>query len=316
MQTDNPGDPGSPPPPPPPPGPGGGKAASGGSGGGAENDAGKKKKEEKPARRRPAGAMSDFELLMPAAYPVSRDSVIMLFLGLFLLVLTFFILLVSISTVHVEKSNAVMSSLNSAFQITAVNDPEQAQMENEVTQSVQLQDAVADIFATSLGIAKIEILQRGRLMRVQMQARAVFEDDSTEVRESMGQLFDRVIAAAKDRPQNLHFEIEAVMSLPAGERGAMPVAETLGMRRAGAFARALIDRGLPPGILAAGLYPAEEGLMDLWFYIRPAVELREDLAPEAETEAEAAPEPETRPAPAAPQTTGQGGAVSIQLPGG
>ncbi|MHC8509166.1 MAG: hypothetical protein ACYYKD_07160 [Rhodospirillales bacterium] len=266
--------------------------------------------EKEAPNLRPKNASGDIKLLMPAAYAASRDTGIMLFLGLFLLVLTFFILLVSISTVHVEKSNAVMSSLNSAFQITAVNDPEQAQAQNEVDQSLQMQDAIADVFASALGVAKIEIMQRGRLMRVRLQTRAVFEDDITEIRASMAELFDRVITAAESRPQNLNLEVEAVMYIKPGPRGVMPVAETLEMRRVGAFARAMTDRGMPADLLAAGLYPSEESGMDLWFYIRPDLDARDDLAPEEA----AAPAPAVQPA--APQTPGVGGAVSIELPGG
>lgn len=266
--------------------------------------------EKEAPRLRPKNASGDIELLLPVIQASSRDTGIMLFLGLFLLVLTFFILLVSISTVQVEKSNAVMSSLNSAFQITAVNDPEQAQAQNQVDPSLQMQDAITDVFASALGVAKIEIMQRGRLMRVRLQTRAVFEDDITELRSSMAELFDRVITAAESRPQNLNLEVEAVMYIKPGPRGVMPVAETLEMRRVGAFARAMTDRGMSADLLAVGLYPSEESGMDLWFYTRSDMDMRDDLAPEeAEIPAPAA-------VPATVQTPGVGGAVSVELPGG
>lgn len=226
--------------------------------------------------------MREIELITEASHEPRRDVTIMLFLGLFLLVLAFFILLVSISTVEQVKSERVMSSLTSTFRtvVTPSLDPEQFQsLDGDVLASAKLQDDITEVFATTLKVARVEIMQPGRLMRVHLPMRAVFEDDAGGIRESMLPLFDRIVASLSARPPGLRFDLEAVVTVAAVDekKTEMPTNQTLAMARAGQFARTMLARGMPPDALSVGLYPSDQANMTLWFYVRPDDEVRGDL---------------------------------------
>ena len=259
--------------------------------------------------------MRDVDLISPPEVAPSRDSTIVLFLGLFLLVLAFFILLVSISTVEEVKSKAVMSSLTSTFQtvLPATLSPQVFQtLDGDIIANAALQDEVTNIFATSLQVARVEILQPGRLMRVHLQSRAVFEDESTEIRSSMMPLFNRVVAAISARPPGLRFDLEAVLSVATTDGTAMPVEQGLQMQRAGVFARTMLGRGLPPDSLAVGMSPSTNTDMVLWFYVRLTDEAREDL--EGEQAAPLPQEPGTLPVIAPQAVPTENGGVGLTLP--
>jgi len=209
-----------------------------------------------------------------------KDATMVLFLGLFLLVLAFFILLVSISTIEEVKSEAVMESLTSTFQtvLPRTLSPEDFQtLDGDIIASTKLQDDVAQIFATTLQIARVEILQPGRLMRVHLQSRAVFEDDSIDIRPSMMPLFERVVTAISSRVPGLRFDLEAVINVAPIDEKSMPVEQGLQMARAGAFARTLLERGIPPDSIAVGLHPSTTPDMVLWFYVRRIDDVGSDL---------------------------------------
>ncbi len=114
------------------------------------------------------------------------DNTITLFLGLYLLVLAFFILLVTISTLEDVKSQVVMDSLSSTF--TTVLPPTTEltpfpKEEGEVVAGQQFQERITGIFATSLQIAKVELVQPGRLMKITMPATSLFYDGDTKYPE-------------------------------------------------------------------------------------------------------------------------------------
>ena len=94
---------------------------------------------------------------------------ITLFLSLYLLVLAFFILLVSISTVEKLKSQAVMDGLSSAF---ATIFPPTSRLTNfsssdgDVIAGQEFQTQVGAVFATVAQVIKVETVQPGRLTRV------------------------------------------------------------------------------------------------------------------------------------------------------
>jgi hypothetical protein len=227
--------------------------------------------------------MRDTDPILTPVYEAPKNATIMLFLGLFLLVLAFFILLVSISTVEKVKSDKVMSSLTSTFKTVlspSLNPSTFQSLDGDLVAAANLQDEITRVFATSLRVARVEVIQPGRLMRVHLPMRAVFEDEATEVRSSMLPLFDRIVASLSARPPGLRFDMEAVINLATVAPGetAMPTEQGLAMERAGAFARTLLGRGIPPDALSVGLYPSDQPDMTLWFYVRPDNEIRGDLA--------------------------------------
>jgi flagellar motor protein MotB len=200
-----------------------------------------------------------------------------LFLSVYVLVFAFFLLLYSISNFEAEKSRAVMDSVTSAFSglLPPATDPTRfASREGEALGGQRFQDRVKGVFAAAIPAARVEIIQPGRDMRVQLRAHDLFEAASAAVREAHGPLLRRLAEALADRPAGLRFDVEFVLDVPAAREAALPVAETLEMARAGAFAREMTALGAPADSVAVGLKPGPAEEATLWFHVRPEGEIR------------------------------------------
>ena len=203
--------------------------------------------------------------------------VIPLFLSLFLLVLAFFIILVTISTLEKVKSNEVMDSLTSTFKtvLPPTTDPTDFNAKDgDVRAGEQFQERVTGIFATHIQVARVEIVQPGRLMRIELSTSALFAENSTELRPTTVPLLDRIVASLSARPPGLRFDMEFVIGSAYADEVDLPVGQTLQMARAGAFARTMASRGVPPDSIAVGLMPGDPERLTIWFFVRGMDETR------------------------------------------
>lgn len=214
--------------------------------------------------------MDDFDTIIKQ--PEKGDTTIALFLGLYLVVLAFFILLVSISTLEEAKSQKVMDSLTSAF--TTITPPSAElqtfrSKDGDVLAAQEFQEQVTGIFATSVSIEKIEVVQPGKLMRVVLNSDSLFFSGEARIRPNMYPLLDRTVASLSNRPAGMRFDLEFVIGVPTiGSSKSMPIVETLEMTRAGNFAKAMFERGIPPDSVSIGMRPGHVGETVLWFYTR------------------------------------------------
>ena len=190
-----------------------------------------------------------------------NDTTVLQFLSLYLLILAFFILLVTISTVDKNKVNAVVESIKS-----------DAELEKRETGPILagqvFQDKTTELFATAIGVQKIEIMQLGKIMRIQMTADALFEPEEAVTKKSQQPLIDRVIAALSSRPPGYQFDMEFVIGSEYSSGQSFPTQQTLEMKRAGSFIREMLSRGAPPDSVSIGMGPLEKGQAVMWFYVR------------------------------------------------
>jgi len=204
--------------------------------------------------------------------PDDGPNTIALFLGLYLVVLAFFILLVTISTVEETKSQKVMDSLSSAF--TSIVPPSAdlqtfRSKDGDVLAGQEFQQQITGIFSTELGIDKVETVQPGRQMRLLLKSDSMFFQNEARIRPAMYPLLDRTVAALSNRPAGLRYDLEFVIGVQTAEDGkTMPIVENLEILRAGAFAEEMNSRGIPPDSVAVGMRPGHVGEIVIWFYTR------------------------------------------------
>lgn len=204
--------------------------------------------------------------------PDGESNTVALFLGLYLVVLAFFILLVTISKVEDTKSKKVMDSLSSAF--TSIVPPSAdlqtfVSKDGDVLAGQEFQQQVTGIFSTALGVDKVETVQPGRQMRLVLKSDSLFFKDEARIRSAMFPLLDRTVAALSNRPVGLRYDLEFVIGAPTASDGkTMSTEETLEVRRAGAFAEEMNARGIPPDSIAVGIRPGHVGEVMIWFYTR------------------------------------------------
>ena len=207
-----------------------------------------------------------------------RSSTVIVFLSLFLLILAFFIVLVTISTFEKVKSKAVMSSVTTAF---TTNLPPRTEpttdftaKEGDVLAGQVFQERITGVFATTMQVAKVEIVKPGRMMRAEMPSNAIFFEGEDRIRPNAFTFLDRIVAALSARPPGLRFDMEFVIGTAYNDDHVLPVHQTLEMSRAGAFAREMVSRGAPPDSLSIGLAPGDRDLITIRFYVRHQDEIR------------------------------------------
>ncbi|OFX11503.1 MAG: hypothetical protein A2516_01165 [Alphaproteobacteria bacterium RIFOXYD12_FULL_60_8] len=215
--------------------------------------------------------MSGFQLSQPSPkkHSPGNSPEVALFLALYLLLLAFFILLNAISTFATVKSQKVMDSLTSSFSdiIPTKVTGSLASLEGEVIASRDFQDEIASLFQTAIPVAKVNILQPGELMQISLRAESLFLDNSTEIPASRGALMDRLVAAMSAGPDTLRYRMEFVIGTNYATEEELPTGENLEMARAGAFARAMMERGVPPMSLQVGFKHGEPGDVRIVFRV-------------------------------------------------
>jgi flagellar motor protein MotB len=216
--------------------------------------------------------MHDNTLIVPpTSEEVPGTSNVSMFLSLFLLILAFFILLVAISTVEDVKSSAVMDSLTSTFAKAQpyITDPtEYTSKDGDIRPGHQFQDQITNLFASTLQVAKVEIVSPGKFMRVSIPTETMFAKDDAELRQVVIPLFDRIVAALSGRPPGLHFDMEFVMGVDYTDKGELPTGQTLAMSRSSGVARELAGRGVPPDAISIGLREGSTDIVTVNFYVR------------------------------------------------
>ncbi len=199
-----------------------------------------------------------------------RRGPIALYLALYLLILTFFILLVSISTFEEVKSRAVMDSLSVEFtSLLPPSDTSRFTVKDEdIIAGEQFQEQVGSLFTAALRVAKVEVVQPGRLMHVALPADSLFHVDEARLREAHFPLLDRIVAAVSGRPPGLRYELEFIIGTRYVVGRDMPIGQTLEMARGGAFARGMVSRGVPPDSISIGLEPGNPDDVTIRFLVR------------------------------------------------
>jgi flagellar motor protein MotB len=182
-----------------------------------------------------------------------------LYVGLLLVLLTFFIMLVGLSKPDAGKTSAVVDSLQATF------GTQPGIMRDEEGLFAPGRSALAELGGDLAGLLRVARVQRaagGEELRVTLPASEVFPPDSAEVRETSMPLIDRVVAALGAPPNGVRLEVAFLLG--ARQAGGASRREggdelTLSIRRGGAFARTLVARGAPPAAIAIGLDPGHPG---------------------------------------------------------
>ncbi len=222
--------------------------------------------------------MNDFERMATAK--AGGGNTIALFLGLFLLILAFFILLVSISSIENVKSKEVMNSLSSTFAdlVTPVTDPTDfVSKKGEILAPEEFQKRITGVFSTDIAVDRIRIVQPGKVMRIDLQALELFEDGSAALRPGHEELIGRIVSSLKAHPNNVRFEMAFLIGSTETENAALPTTQTLPILRAGTFARTLIEHGAPVNAISSGIRDGATTDVTIHFYVRDEALARLDF---------------------------------------
>ena len=139
------------------------------------------------------------------------------------------------------------------------------------------QEKITGIFATALQVAKVEVVQPGRLMSARMPVAAVFLENTDRLNPSVFAFLDRIVAALGGRPPGVRFDMEFIVGAAVPGDGMLSVNQSLEMAQAGSFAREILSRGAPPDSLSVGLAPGDTDQITIRFYVRSENEGRFEI---------------------------------------
>lgn len=186
------------------------------------------------------------------------------FLSLFLLLIVFFLFLISLSRVEVDRSQRVIGSLNTAFRAEVIG-PERAvtPAAGPIASATRLQRDLTGLLRAQMTVAGIEVVRLGTKVRVTMPAYVLFRDGASEPSAQRTDFLEWVAGAIRNDPSGLRYEVELLVGRPVapGADRALPT------QRAAALAAALVAHGAPEAALAAGIFDDPDGSLHLVFRV-------------------------------------------------
>lgn len=194
-----------------------------------------------------------------------------LYVSLFLILITFFMVLNSVSNQQVAKAGAVMESVQSTFRkkFTAPVEVIDLLAENGlVSHSDDYYREVEGIFAAMIDFPGAFASPGGELLQAELPVSVLFALDQVHVRADqtrfLNTLADMLAASAPGERR----EVEIVMAAPASVlTDETPWANGHVLRMA-AFARDLEDRGVSPAAISTGVVIDDRNLVWLNFTTR------------------------------------------------
>ena len=204
----------------------------------------------------------------------SGDGIWPLYVGLFLALLTFFIVLVSISQPDQLRSEAVVGSLKTTFGSGPRSDD---------GLFAAGASALAELGGDLNGLVRIERIEgasRGDQLQLILSASELFTADGAVLREPSKVLIDRVVAAFGAMPAGLRLNMAFTLGIAPGPGSMASSVESaggdqdgdfreIGIGRCGILARTLVNRGAPPAAIAVGIDQGPRGRAMLSFRITP-----------------------------------------------
>ncbi len=197
-----------------------------------------------------------------------------LFLSLYLVLLGFFVVLFSLSTLEETRTRAVVGSLTATFAGPQGPSLETAFPSRSGDVLGGARSMVVDmgaLFQAEIPAVDVRVMSAGSLLVADLPARALFVPATDRLRPGHDALFDRIVAGLSRPPAGVRMTLSVIGLVPAVEVGA-PVpgasadpapdsgpdagamaATRLAVKRAAALAQALHARGAPADVLSAGI---------------------------------------------------------------
>lgn len=238
--------------------------------------------------------------------PVRKETGPLMFLSLFLLLLAFFILLNTISTLRETKSRDVLSSVAATFQ--SETDPDEkaeilVSTLGPVLEPEQVIDEVERLWLTEIPFAKVERVTNGRHIVIELPIIQLFVGGQAQMRSDRQDLIratsyvlssripDQVVimqgilfvesldaVSPAEMPSVVPSNENVVVDPADPDANIGPVPDMNGTElafvRVGVLAQTLIDGGTPPDNIEVGIRKGNESRIRFRFFIRSEDEAR------------------------------------------
>jgi hypothetical protein len=192
-----------------------------------------------------------------------------LFLSLFLLLLAFFILLNTLSTIEPGRSNRVLESVNRAFPTAfrtelgdGVLEADPGQVIGETTRA-----RIGEIFRRVLPVARVTVEPDGNPIYVEAPVVRLYAPTAGGLTPVGRALIGDLAPLLASPPAGSVLELDVLFSSDVGDRGASRVARG---RSVSDMVESMVEFGIDPALMAAGLEPGVADTVRFVFRTRPA----------------------------------------------
>ena len=202
----------------------------------------------------------------------SKKSGMYLVLSLFILLLSFFILINGISTRTEVKSSAVMDSVLSTFSVTdsSSNYPSMlVSKPDTIGEPEQFINDMRRVWIAELPFTKIKFITNGRLMRFVVPIHSIFYSDSSLIRKDRKQLINQISEVLATESVGFKNEVEILIGnkWQIGEKPNFGT-DNLEIIRAIRFVKELERGGAPRDSISIGIREGSEEEMEFRFFGR------------------------------------------------
>ncbi len=197
--------------------------------------------------------------------PERVDPSVVNFLSLYLILLAFFILLMSLSQMKQERIQAALGSLDVTFKSrieTKQSEKTTPPVPERVVGFETFPDRVERQFEASLPIGRFEVRRIGDLIRITVPSDLIFVPGKPHLRATKANLIDAIAEGLSPGGSPKLYQVALQIGTNTASTGGDP---SLAMLRAGAFARNLRRRGVAARRIAVGLGAGNPGQLRLTF---------------------------------------------------
>lgn len=179
----------------------------------------------------------------------------------------FFVLMFAMSEIDPRKVEIAYQSIAAQFQQQAQTSDD-SRDKQQITGKEQ-QQKVAAAFIDAFPVVRVERIEKGNILRVRVAADTIFVPGAATVRTDKTSFMERLAEAVSQKEEGRRAELEILL----GSGPTLPVLKADGqtpleLRRVGALARDMRQRGVPAEALSAGLQPGDTGQLEFRFFIR------------------------------------------------
>lgn len=194
-----------------------------------------------------------------------------LFLGLFLIVLAFFIVLTSMASFEQAKSKDVIGRLKAEFVSRSTLDILSEQQDQDAEARGEsfraLRDKTYDSIELFIPKAKKKVVEDANALQFVFSLNSIFKPNEAEIRPEKRGFFEHTVRTIKSAPDKYQYAVEALIG-NGKMTSASPQQVNLAMRRAAVLARFYTEQGVNPKAISTGVNEQKAGVMTMNFYVR------------------------------------------------
>ena len=204
-----------------------------------------------------------------------NSSTVVVSLSLYLIILAFFILMNSISHPQDQRAKGVLDSIESTFKTF----PRSFEASLDLSaggagfsDAAGFEDSIRELFESAFPLVRITPSLSYNQIEVTLPVESLFAPGRATIQGRNEPMIDRLAEILSHRAPGLRFELEALLSSPPLDNDAPHSDSALYVDRAGAIARELSARGVPPAHISAGVEARDPEWLRFLFMIRPVDE--------------------------------------------